>query len=276
MRSITSLNLSSEAQYIEQYLEQHGYTMYTVDSRDEAKTEAKIINLMLSNKMDGIILNSSQSSNLPRLEDLRAKGFPVVLLSGFETVPAIDSVYPDVIKGAYIATKHLLSMGHKRVIYITKKQPNETIIVEDLKLKGFKRALADEGISFSDDCVFGVNLHNSIINQGDVPRLIHLAKNETAFFLCDDDMAIHLIKILNKNGIMIPRDIAITSMDNIRFAEICTPALTTIGFDLQYISHRAVDLLIDCMEGRMEPGNYQNIKVKPEFFIRDSCGYLKT
>lgn len=274
IRNISSLLLTSEARYIEQYLEHRGYTMYMVASHGDPVTEENIINQMISNRMDGIIVNTASSDNIPKLEKLRANGFPIVLLSGFENPPSIDSVYPDIRKGAYIATKHLFSMGHKRIVFVSEDLDKSN--ANALKLSGFKQGLVDENISFNADMTFSVKLYNSgVLDPGTIPALIHRAKNETAFFVGNDELAILIIKSFHKNGIKVPEDIAITSIDNIRFSESCLIALTTAGFDIQYISHQAVDLLMDILEGKNEEGIYKNIKVEPEFFIRESCGYLR-
>ena len=119
LRNISSLLLTTEARYIEQYLEQNGYTMYVIASHDDLKMEEKAINLMLSNKVDGLIVNTQFTDNLSRLEKLRNQGFPVVLLSGFDRMPRLDAVYPNLIKGAYLSTKHLIQMGHRRIIYVS-------------------------------------------------------------------------------------------------------------------------------------------------------------
>jgi DNA-binding LacI/PurR family transcriptional regulator len=276
IRSISSQLLTSEAWYIEQYLEQKGYTMYMVASHDDPKAEERIINLMLSNGMDGIIINTSMTDNLPLLEKLRAQGLPVVLLSGFEQVPAIDSVFPDISKGAYLVTKHLLAMGHKRVVHVTGER---NYAGGNLKLHGFKQALTDAGIWDGDHardneficCLEMRNPH--VIDEKTVPLFISRAKSETAFFISDDELAIPLIKLLNKNSLRVPQDIAVTSIDNIRFAESCMVSLTSAGFDIQRISHEAVNMLINCIEGETKSGIFQNIKVEPELFIRESCGY---
>jgi LacI family transcriptional regulator len=274
IRRISSLLLASEARYIEQYLEQRGYTMYTVASHDDPVNEENIINQMISNRMDGIIINTATSDNVPKLEKLRANGFPVVLLSGFENPPSIDSVYPDIRKGAYVVTRHLVSAGHRRIVSVVEDIDNSN--ANALKLSGFKQALADEKIPFDTDMIFPVKLYNNgALDPDTLPALIHRAKNETAFFVSNDELAILIIKSLHKNGIGVPGDIAIASIDNIRFSESCVVALTTAGFDLQYISHQAVDLLMNILEGRCEEGVYKNIKVEPEFFIRESCGYLR-
>jgi LacI family transcriptional regulator len=279
VRSISSQLLTSEARHIEQYLEQKGYTMYMAATHDDPGAEEKVIDLMLANRMDGIIINTTMTDNLPRLEKLRANGFPVTLLSGFETAPAIDSVFPDLSKGAYLATRHLLSVGHKKVVFVTEAAENSA--AGSLKLHGFRQALIDAGIwdgdrAGADEFICCPEMHDPYtIAEKAVPGLISRAKRETAFFVSNDDLAIPLIRLLSKNGVRVPRDVAITSIDNIRFAENCMVPLTTAGFDLQYISHQAVNMLIDCIEEKTDPGKFRHIKVAPEFFIRESCGYLQ-
>jgi DNA-binding LacI/PurR family transcriptional regulator len=274
IRNISSLLLTSEAQYIEQHLEQRGYTMYMAASHDDPEKEKKLIDLMLSNRMDGIIVNTILTNNIPRLEELKKDGFPIVLISGFVNDPAIDSIYPDLVHGAYTATRHLLSIGHKRVIYMTGVSWRH--IKDDLKFIGYQKAIEDENVPFSENLVCSLKLYNSHnVEDRDIPKLISIAKKETACFVSEDELAIPVIKLLEKNGVHVPDDLAITSIDNIRFAESCVVSLTTVGFDLQYISNRAVDMLTDRIEGRLENQEKpQHIKAEPVFFMRESCGYL--
>ncbi len=75
IRNISSVLMTSKAKYIERYLEQYGYTLYIISSNDDLETEEKAINLMLSNKVDGLLLHTIFTDNFPRLEKLRAQGF---------------------------------------------------------------------------------------------------------------------------------------------------------------------------------------------------------
>ena len=84
LRNISSLLLTTEARYIEQYLEQNGYTMYVIASHDDLKMEEKAINLMLSNKVDGLIVNTQFTDNLSRLSKVRGCGEALVEAIGCE------------------------------------------------------------------------------------------------------------------------------------------------------------------------------------------------
>ena len=274
IRNISSLLLTSEARCIEQYLEQNGYTMYVIASHDDLAMEEKAINLMLSNKVDGLILNTKFTDNLPKLERLRAQGFPVVLLSGFDITPKIDAVYPNLVKGAYIATKHLLQMGHKRVIFVAGE--DDEAVERDPKYTGYSKALKEAGIEPSGDmvCRLGVNDFNLAGDEA-LGNLLRKGKTEHAFLVTQDELAIPVIKFLDKNGVMVPQELAVASLDNIRFAETALVPLTTVGFDLRYISHHAIDILLEIINGTRNGETYEDVAAEPEFYIRESCGYYQ-
>lgn len=272
LRNISSLLLTSEARYIEQYLEQNGYMMYVMASHDDLRMEEKAINLMLSNKVDGLIVNTQFTDNLPRLERLRSQGFPVVLISGFGRMPRIDAVYPNLVKGAYIATKHLLQLGHQRIIFV--EGASDETGEQDPKFIGYARALREAGIEPSQQlrCTMGFNDFH-LVGDEMLGLLLQKGRSEDAFLINQDELAIPIIKFLHKNGLRIPEDLAIASLDNIRYAETAMVSLTTVGYDLRYISHHAIDLLIDIINGKRTEEQYEDIAAEPEFYIRDSCGY---
>ena len=274
IRNISSLLLTTEAKYIEQYLEQNGYTMYIIASHDDLEMEKKAIDLMLSNKVDGLILNTAYKENLPKLEQLRAQGFPVVLISGFDDMPGMDAVYPDLVKGAYIATKHLLNMGHKRVIYVGSAENMNGSA--DPKYQGYIKAMKEAGTEIVSDLFCGSESGEfKLLSDQALNKILKKAKEESAFFIDHDEFAIPAIRYLSKNGIKIPQDLAVVSMDNVQFSESAMVPLTTVGYDLRYISQRAIDILLEIINGVRIGETFENIASEPKFYIRESCGYYQ-
>lgn len=275
IRNISSLLLTSEARYIERYLEQNGYTMYIIASHDDLMIEEKAINLMLSNKVDGLILNTRYTDNIPKVEKLRAQGFPVVLISGFDDYkPKVDAVYPNLVKGAYIATKHLLQMGHKRVIFIGGSEDKEGLM--DAKSRGFVKAMKEAGIEITPDLFCALGQKNfELLEDRALGELLRIGKKESAILIDHDELAIPVTKFLSKNNIKIPQDLAVVSMDNVRFSESAAIPLTTVGYDLRYMSHHAVDILLEIINGMRKEDEFEDVGAEPEFFIRESCGYYQ-
>lgn len=277
LRNISSLQLTTEARYIEQSLEKRGYMMNVMATHDDPEIEEKAISLMLSNKVDGLIVNTTLPHNLPRLEALSAQGMPIVLISGFLTPPRLDAIFPDSSKGTYIATRHLLSLGHKRVIYVANTRRHSTPAytgMDALKLQGYQQALAEANVPFAPDMVLNFPPAHGAVEEESMMELLSLARTETAFFFSGDELAIPCLKQLCKEGLRIPQDIAIASIDNIPFCESSIVTLTSVGFDLPYISRQTVDLLLRRIQQKSDDISPQCIPVEPQFFIRDSCGYM--
>lgn len=102
------------------------------------------------------------------------------------------------------------------------------------------------------------------------------ARRSRRFLVNQDELAIPVIKFLDKNGVKVPRDLAVASLDNIRFAESAMVPLTTVGYDLRYISHHAIDILLEIIQGTRSEEECESIAAEPEFFIRESCGYYQS
>jgi LacI family transcriptional regulator len=275
--NINSNMLISEASLIEKILTQRGYSLTIVTSQSNVETESKAIDLLLSNKVDGIILNTHFQNNIPRMERLRKSGYPILLRSGFlRDSIALDSVYPDLLLGSYIATKHLLDMGHKRVFYVCLAENAQDAIIRSAKAEGFRKAVVEAGLTFNLELILPVQVEyedeQMIYGAQFSNNLLEAAQRETAFVIAEDELAIPVMKHLIENGISIPEDIAIASLDNTRFAESAVVALTSVGFDALELSRQAVDTILTLIDGINEERELVNKSIAPKLFIRDSCG----
>lgn len=272
LRNISSHLLTTEARHIERYLERCGYTMYVMASHNDPAMEEKAINLMLSNRVDGLIINTVLSDNLPRLEALRAQGMPIVMISGFERPLAIDSVSPDLVKGAYAATRRLLELGHQNILTVLGEK---STIGDEMKVRGFRMAMEEAGFSVSSSNLCSIYPDMSENHTDSVLTLCRaIQSGVTGLFVSSDELAIPLMKALHQNGICVPENVAITSMDNIRFADSAMVPLTSVGYDLSFISRRAVEMLMEIIRSsESDSQTHQDIRVEPKLYIRESCGY---
>ena len=96
-------------------------------------------------------------------------------------------------------------------------------------------------------CRLGVNDFNLAGDEA-LGNLLRKGKTEHAFLVTQDELAIPVIKFLDKNGVKVPQELAVASLDNIRFAETALVPLTTVGFDLRYIHTMP---LISCWRSSM-------------------------
>jgi len=277
LSSLHSNFMISEASYIEKILSQMGYSLSIVTSQSNVKTETNAINLMISGKVDGLLINTNYIQNIPRLESLRNDGFPVVLLSSIpERKITVDSVYPDLYAGSYMATKHLLDMGHKRVIYVCGHANVRDALKRNAKAKGFRKAIEDSEIPFSNDMILPamIGYTNQQMSYGIKisDDLLDKIRHETALFFGEDEFAIPVMKHLTDNNISIPYDIAVSSMDNTQFAESAVVSLTSVGFDTLEIAESAVEMLMQIIKNDGTNKSHQKKPMLPKLYIRDSCG----
>jgi LacI family repressor for deo operon, udp, cdd, tsx, nupC, and nupG len=76
-----------------------------------------------------------------------------------------------------------------------------------------------------------------------------LRNRPTAIFCFNDEMAIGVMKLLKKQGFLIPEDISVMGFDDIHYAEYVTPALTTVHQPLNEIGTTCINLLLEQLRG---------------------------
>ena len=158
----------------------------------------------------------------------------------FQPLTDVDSQ-----RGAYVATSHLLDLGHRRIACVTALLSNH---VGRDRLQGYKAALAD----------WHVDLDESLIIEGDFDyasglhaanRLLQLPTLPTAVFAHQDLLAIGVIAGLKRAGLRVPEDIALVGYDGLEIATLYDPPLTTIIQPVHAMGMRAMTQLANKLEG---------------------------
>jgi DNA-binding LacI/PurR family transcriptional regulator len=92
------------------------------------------------------------------------------------------------------------------------------------------------------------------------------AERPTALVVSDDVLALTLLRVLHEAGVVVPRDLSVTGVDDIPFAHLAVPALTTIRPPIADMAERVFHLAA----GRT-PAGERCFKVRPELVVRESC-----
>ena len=262
LRNLHNPVLINIAREIERALKERGYFMVLMSAEGSAVKEIEA--LRIQQAMGILIYPNLSEVNLKQFRELRKAGFPLVLMSSDGKIDDLDVVFMERTIGAYKATKHLISMGHRHIGYFTG---------DACKTAGYKMALEEHGITFDE---------RNMVRTGKITyRSGYEAANEllsnrskiTAVFASTDTYAIGAMRYYMDRDISIPDDIAIVGYDNIDEAEFAPVRLTTIAYDIK----REVELAIDLMLRRMNESGAdipsEIIQLEPELVIRDSCGY---
>tara|TARA_R100000687_G_scaffold7370_3_gene6782 strand:- start:109319 stop:110338 length:1020 start_codon:yes stop_codon:yes gene_type:complete len=252
---------------IEREAQKAGYSILLGDTQGLAEREKHYANMAQSGQADGVLLFTfhmpfNLTKNLPA-----AKQLPPIVNS-CESIPidGISKVMIDNTAGARTAVEHLLSLGHKRIAAVM--GPRDTPSTLE-RLKGYYSALKEAGIEVDEQLVirgdYGVDS-----GMGAMEQLLKLRRRPTAVFCFSDDMAIGAMSVLQENGFHIPQDISIMGFDDIRYARLMTPALTTIHQPLEEIGKACIELLLEQLDGKTDEPRY--VELPFSLVVRQSTG----
>ena len=253
---------------IEEVADENGYQVLLGDTINKPEHEIAFLDILRQKKADGMILLTARS-NREFLEQL-AKEYPIVLACEYIEGAEIPTVSIDNISSARKITEHLIQLNHERIATIT--GPLHVVLGRD-RLKGFQQAMKQNGLQI-EPCLVqeGDFTLESGCNQ--MLKLLALENPPTAVFAANDEMAMGAIKTIKSKGLNVPNDIAVVGFDNIKFASIFEPALTTISQPTFEIGEKAIDLLISLINNT--PLEKEQYILEDQLIVRDSCGKCNT
>jgi LacI family transcriptional regulator len=244
---------------IEKAVREAGYYMMLYISDDIAEI---IQNISIWN-VDGLILFSMMDDDGNRVAAKYHK--PIVCIDTYSSKNNDDfvNVGLDDEKGTYDAVQYLISNGHRKIGFVT----DNRVGVDEQRFWGYRRALAEAGIEYSDKNFFFLKPGEEFANKN-AEKLCKKAKDYTALFCCSDVYAAVMMAALKERGFRIPEDISIIGFDDNLYARICTPRLTTVHQDADEKGRVAVETLVGMIMGR-EPVS-KKIVLKTHLVTRDS------
>ena len=261
---------STLAKGIEDECRNNDWTVILCNSNDMHDRDLEYIKILASKGVDGILYCMSSDTNEEKfkekydlLEKLKIK---FIALDRSFNLPNIITANLNHLKGGYLATKHLLDLGHNRIACVT--GPKYLKDSAD-RLRGYKMALTEYEIPYD----------TSIIVEGDyqmegglsaVDKLIE--KDFTAVFAFNDMMAYGVFKGLKSHGLHVPKDISVIGYDDIYLSEILEVPLTTVHQPIELMGKTATKYLINIIESEEK---YCEIPTfSPSLVIRNSTTSL--
>lgn len=235
--------------------------LFTTDGSLSADLAA--IRIMEKSRVSALLITASEDCTAKMFSEFNC---PIVQVDRQSPALCCSSVILNSKKGGFLATQHLLNLGHRKIAYLS--GPMQLISARE-RLGGFQWALRDLGLSVSDECVYegdyryqsGYRLADEILGGG-----------YTAVVCGNDVMAFGLMKRCGERGIRIPEDLSVVGFDNLQFSELINPALTTVSQSGYAIGHRACQIAFQEIE---DPDTIQQtVLLEPELVIRDSTAMV--
>ncbi|MBV9468623.1 MAG: substrate-binding domain-containing protein [Abitibacteriaceae bacterium] len=181
--------------------------------------------------------------------------------------PEIPIIYSNHEQGGYMATRHLLDLGHRRLLY---SRIDLSLLPQTLRWRGHLRALreAERAGLHTNNALLEVERLTAWRNDPDlVAAYFRQPDAPTAIVVWNDSEAISLLTILHRAGLRIPEDVSVIGYDALPEGEESLPPLTTVDQHLDTQLHMALDLLAQ----PVTPSPSQSIVIVPTLVQRASC-----
>ena len=169
-------------------------------------------------------------------------------------------------KGGYMVTKHLIDAGHRKILGIFKADDFQG----KERHKGYVKALQEAGIAYDPDMVVWFHTEDRKTKPAMMMELFLEQKVEMDAVVCyNDQIAIEVIRCLQRNGLRVPEDISVTGYDNSVIAE-GTVGLTTITHPQEKLGEMAAELLLEKIRKVPEEKSRIPRLIQPELIVRGS------
>ena len=174
----------------------------------------------------------------------------------------LPAVIFDRAAAAHLVTEHLIKLGHRRIGHLA---------LADQRIKGHKQALLEYGLAIDERLIRPFDAAIPSLSSYEITcELIRMEDPPTAIFAATDELAISALAALRDNGLRVPEDIAVASIDNIPLSEMVRPALTTVDIPKYEMGAHAVQFLISQQNGSMS--KRASLLLPIELIVRESCG----
>lgn len=251
----SDLYIAKAIYYVEQLLRSNGYDSILCCSGYELENKKKSMNLLITKKVDGIILIGS-TYILDNDEDNKyifdaATQVPIMLLNAALDAPNVYSILSDDYTSMFEATKHMIDSGITDILYFY----NSTSYSGKKKLAGYRNAMESHNLLKSGNLMqFYHGSHEDIPSMAE--HLSKIAAKGIQFhgvIAADDTLALGAVKYAREAGLKVPEDLAIIGYNNSMLTNACDPGLTSIDNKLETLCQHLITTLMGILNGNEMP-----------------------
>ena len=235
---------------------ERGYSVILLNTNYDANRAADYVRRLIGLKVAGVALMTAELD--PELvQELVRKRISVVSQNFGHLVENVSNVTVDFASGVEDVVKHLASLGHKHIAHVAgPSRLNAADVRREAFLDAIARHIPNAKIAiYEGDFKFdgGRRAASEILAEGDLP---------TAIFTANDMTAFGVMKELRQAGLSIPQDISLVGFDDIAFAELTEPPLTTVILSRIELGRRTIEALMS----NIEHPDTKSVEVQRETF----------
>jgi LacI family transcriptional regulator len=216
--------------------------------------------IVLGGQIDGGVMFQSLPPKVAKA--VQERRLPLVLL-GDNSDPTLPQVVVDDFAGAYAATKHLIGLGHRRVMLFVHETVKPHCSITE-RQSGYRAALAEAGLAPCEAM---------LVSEGEATDLLVRGPERPTGVICYSDLeSTLLMHALWQFGVSVPSEVSIVGFNDVFSTRFMTPPLTTVGFDAAKIGALGAQLVLQGIEASEGAQTPEVLTVKPKLIVRGSTG----
>lgn len=262
------------AQAISDRLEAKGYFLQVASCKEYG--EIKTLKFLHSQGVEGFFMFPMTPFDLRLLECVRESDVPIVFLSfGADLELVTDAVYVDRMQASYIVTRHLLELGHRRIMYIANASHSIQQMLDVERYHGHVKALNEYGLEYDPNYTFLCD-HPDLKNGYESAKTMIRRTDATALYCTNDPMASGALSYLLQKGKRVPQDYSIVSNDSTEVARFASVPITASVYPVQELADKAAEIMLLRIEQPQDATPSQRIAIPVTLDIRESTGTPRT
>lgn len=221
---------------IEYTARQHGYHLLLSGTKEDQD----YLSIAQNRGVDGVIIVGTYPGE--NLNALKILGVPIVLVDSYVKDDFFHTIGIEDKEGARMATRYLIEKGHRSIAFVSGSIRENGVNIK--RYQGYCDAMREAGLAVNEQAVYSGTVDYEY-GMDAAREFLARGRKQTAAFVTADVITMGLIKGLQQNHIRIPEDVSIVSFDDVYFARMAHPALTTIHQDIGEKGRQAVQLVLD-------------------------------
>ncbi|MGO3408746.1 substrate-binding domain-containing protein [Marinomonas sp.] len=253
---------------VEKCCYQAGYNLVLCNTDGELEKTNSYLRMLTQKRVDGILVMCAEYDDSLFSSLMGERNLPMVVMDWGPSDPYVDRIQDNSVKGAHLAIRHLIDMGHKKIAYIG--GPLEKLPAKQ-RLDGFVEAMTQAGLTVRDDWVIESDFEFEGGKQG-IRQLLACEMLPTAVFIGNDAMAMGAMSEAQLSGIKIPQQLSVIGYDNCLYSAYFSPPLTTINQPKEMLAELAISTMIERINNPRQEGKM--IMLEPNLVVRSSVARL--
>ncbi|XWN53501.1 LacI family transcriptional regulator [Anoxybacillus flavithermus] len=248
---------------IEDMCQQHDFHVIVCNTDDDPEKEKKYIDMLWAKQVDGFIIFPT-GKNVDLYKRMIEARLPVVFVDRTVEGIDVDAVLLDNERAVQLGMHYLIEQGYKHIGLVAPPFAPH-VIPRTERINAFRYALREANLPIKEEWIITEQVKHI---SGRLDALLQRNKLPEAIFAINDLTLMEVLTFVKKHQLSIPNDVALISIDDVPFASVYTPSLTTIAQPTFEMGKKAAERLFMQMNGETSP---QMFRLAPKLIERDSA-----